>query len=493
MTSRSVIEATRPRLAILSYSNGRFDARTRRVAHSAGQAGFDVVAYARWEPGLMLEETLGGLRIVRAPIDWRLAVPGLRAVGRRRIAALRASAGDVVAAQDGQWLKAPPAPASPAGPRPLRVKLNDARRDPGGTARRLGSRVARRLRSRVARRLRRLFGVIRHPLQLLLLFPIRPIAWAVALEDVAEPADLWHGMWAGSLPALDRLRLKHGGRTVYDSRDVYLHARIFDRIHPLMRRPFLSWERRWARSADAVVTVNDAYADILTGLLGIPRPAVVRNCPDPYDPPDGPPDRFRERLGIPPDTAIVLYQGGLMTDRGIEQGMDAILHVPDAVLVVMGFGSCRAIYAARAGEATYQGRVLLVDPVAPEELLEWTASADLMLMAIQPTTLNHRYTTPQKLWEAIAAGVPVVASDLPGMAEVVREVGCGLLCDPTDPMSIAVSIRDLLGRPPEARAAARERALAAARETYNWAAQASVLLAVYDRLLASSAARQPGR
>lgn len=479
MMSRSVIEATRPRLAILSYSNGRFDARMRRVAHSAGQAGFDVVAYARWEPGLLLEETLGGLRIVRAPIDWRLAVPGLRVFGRRRVAALRASAGNEVAAAHGQQAPVPPvpsAPASRAGPRPLRVKLNEARRDPGPAVRRVGRRFARRL-----------FGVIRRPLQLLLLFPIRPIAWGVALEDVAEPADLWHGMWAGSLPALERLRRRHGGRTVYDSRDVYLHARIFDRIYPLMRRPFLSWERRWARSADAVVTVNDAYADILAGLLGIPRPAVVRNCPDPYDPPAGPPDRFRERLGIPSDTAIVLYQGGLMTERGIEQGMDAILLVPDAVLVVMGFGSCRAIYAARAGEAPYQGRVLLADPVTPEELLEWTASADLMLMAIQPTTLNHRYTTPQKLWESIAAGVPVVASDLPGMAEVVREVGCGLLCDPTDPTSIAAAIRDLLARPPEARAAARERALAAARETYNWAAQATVLLAVYERLLASSA------
>ena len=65
MTSRSVIEATRPRLAILSYSNGRFDARTRRVAQSAGAAGFDVVAYARWEPGLPLEETIDGFRVHR--------------------------------------------------------------------------------------------------------------------------------------------------------------------------------------------------------------------------------------------------------------------------------------------------------------------------------------------------------------------------------------------------------------------------------------------
>ncbi len=483
-----------PRLALLSYSNGRFDARTRRIARSAAALGYTAVTYARWEPGLPIEEEAEGLRIVRVPIVLRMAIPGFRAAGRREIARIRASAAGAAGASPGAASPAtlPPSPRARAGRdapapwtkgrKPLRVKLRDFRGDPLGYGRRVAGRIVRGPRR-----------AVRGTVGPFLLFPLRPLAWAAAIDEVAEPADIWHGMWAGSLPGLARLRARHGGRTVYDSRDVYLHARVFDRLHPLLRRPFLAWERRWARSADAVVTVNDAYADILAGLLRIPRPAVVRNCPDPYDPPDGPPDLLRERLGIPPETAIVLYQGGLMTERGIEQGMDAILHVPDAVLVVMGFGSNRALYAARAGEVPYRGRVLLLDPVTPEELLAWTASADVMLMAIQPTTLNHRFTTPQKLWEAIASGVPVVASDLPGMAEVVREVGCGLLCDPTDPTAIAAAIRGLLGRPPEARAAARERSLAAARETYNWTAQASVLLAVYDRLLATVPAGRPGR
>ena len=475
-----------PRLALLSYSNGRFDARTRRIARSAAALGYTAVAYARWEPGLPFEEEADGLRIIRVPIVLRMAIPGFRAAGRREIARIRASPG---AARRAPSRSSPRARAGRAAPppwpearKPLRIKLRDFGGDPLGYGRRLAGRAVRVLRRGV-----------RGAVGPFVLFPLRPLAWAAAVEDVAEPADIWHGMWAGSLPALARLRRRHGGRTVYDSRDVYLHARIFDRLNPLVRRPFLALERRWARSADIVVTVNDAYADILARLLRIPRPAVVRNCPDPYDPPDGPPDLFRDRLAIPPDTKIVLYQGGLMTERGIEQGMDAILHVPDAVLVVMGFGSNRALYAARAGDAQYRGRVLLLDPVTPEELPAWTASADVMLMAIQPTTLNHRFTTPQKLWEAIAAGVPVVASDLPGMAEVVREIGCGLVCDPTDPAAIAAAIRELLGRPPEARATARERSLAAARETYNWAVQARVLLAVYDRLLAVPPARRAPR
>ena len=63
--------------------------------------------------------------------------------------------------------------------------------------------------------------------------------------------------------------------------------------------------------------------------------------------------------------------------------------------------------------------MFLLPAVSPEDLLEWTASADVLVVAIQPTSLNHQFTTPQKLFEALAAGVPVVAADLPGIAEVV--------------------------------------------------------------------------
>ena len=65
-------------------------------------------------------------------------------------------------------------------------------------------------------------------------------------------------------------------------------------------------------------------------------------------------------------------------------------------------------------------------------------------MAIQPTDTNHRYTTPQKLFESMAAGVPVVASDLPGMAQIVRATGAGVVCDPTSPHAIAEAITQVM-------------------------------------------------
>ena len=286
-----------------------------------------------------------------------------------------------------------------------------------------------------------------------LLFPLRPMGWAVALDQVVEPADIWHGMWAGSLPALVRQSKRLGGRTIYDSRDVYMLSRDFARLEWPFRPILAGAERRWARRVDRVLTVNEPYADLIAKQLGVERPPVVRNCPARWTPPVPAPDRIRAATGIGPDTSIALYQGQLTTERGIEQAMDAVLQVPNVVLALLGFGNMESQYRERASQAPYAGKVLLLPAVPPGELLEWSASADVMLIPIQPTTTNHQFTTPQKLWEAMAAGVPVVAADLPGMAAVVEPEQLGVLCDPTSPGSIAEGLRRILQRGAEGRAA----------------------------------------
>jgi glycosyltransferase involved in cell wall biosynthesis len=242
-------------------------------------------------------------------------------------------------------------------------------------------------------------------------------------------------------------------------------------------------ERRWAHAVDAVIAVSEPYAAMMERDLDLADPAVVRNCPERWDPPDPRPDRIRAALGIDPDTRIVLYQGGLLVDRGIEEAMDAILDVPGAVLVLMGFGNQEARFRGMASGPMYAGKVFVLDAVPPVELLDWTASADVMVMAIQPRSENHRFMTPQKLWEALAAGVPVVAADLPGFAAVVNETGCGELCDPGSPASIAAAIRRILDGGPETIRRLGDRGLAAAHDRYNWETQFAVLDGVYARLL----------
>ena len=463
------------RVAILSQGTSQFDSRAQRIARSCAAAGDTVTIYSRYRRGLPRDELLDGYRIVRLPLSQSDAETfaegaGETALGRPVKGRKRAT---MPGANDAQ----------PRSRDPLSRTVRAAR----ATSRRTLKR-ARALVRTVAERVEE--AVDRVPsIRRFRQFPWHPMRRAAWFERQVEPHDIWHGMWAGSLPALSRVRRRHGGHTVYDARDVFLRARLRASM-PRWERRVLTWfERRWAHDADAVIQVSEPYAAMTERDLGLTGVRVVRNCPDRWDPTQPRPDRIRALLGLPVDTTIVLYQGLLMSDRGIEQVMDAIVDIPDAVLVLMGFGDqrgrgLREDYQDRAGRDPWKGKVYVIDPVAPTELLAWSASSDVMVMLYQPNSENHEFVTPQKLWEAMAAGVPVIASDLPGMAPIVSETGCGVLCDPSSPSAIAAAIRGLLDEGPAALRERGNRGLRAAHETYNWAAQFEVLDEVYRELLA---------
>ncbi len=470
MTAADASRTVPRRLAILSFSSGEFDARSFRLAASAIAAGWEVVVYSRWYPGLPGTEERDGYQLVRIDADPRQALPLVGGIVRRRRRAAVARAKVVGTRTDLEPSTTPPSVATRA------TGTSAPRRRFTGNPLTWPVRFSRRK----IREVRRMLGRWRTAL---LMFPLRPLGWARAVEEVADPADVWHGMWAGSLPALVRLQRRHGGRTVYDSRDVYMLSRSFMHLEWPVRPMLERLERRWAHQVDQVLTVNEGYADLIARQLRIPRPPVVLNASNRWTPPDPRPDLVRQAIGIPADTAVVLYQGQLMSQRGIEQAMQAILEVPGAVLVLLGYGVWQEHLARICTEPPFAGKVFVLPAVPPEALLSWTASADVMVMPIQPSSTNHEFTTPQKLWEAIAAGVPVVASDLPGMAEIVRTAGLGELCDPTRPASIAEAIRSLVDQSPDGREAMRRHVLAIGHEHYTWERQVELLLGIYETLL----------
>jgi glycosyltransferase involved in cell wall biosynthesis len=298
-----------------------------------------------------------------------------------------------------------------------------------------------------------------------------------------ESPDVIHAMGLLGLPVGIALRDRLGGALIYDARDLYVDAGNLARLPSPFRRLARALERRWARAADRVITVNDALADLLHDRLGCERPLVVLNA-SPMRPSEGPrPRRFHDALGLPAETPIVLYQGGFSPGRGIVELIDAMAEVPGAHLVLLGYGRLEeGLRRCVAGRPDLVARVSILPAVVPGELLEWVASADVVAIPIQGETLNHRLATPNKLFEALAAGVPVVASDLPGMAPIVRELDAGVLVDPTRPASIAAGIRALLDPPPDVRAATRARIRAAAAERYDWRSQLDRLLVEYARL-----------
>jgi len=446
------------RLVLVLPTTAEYDSRTYRIASAVAARGHEVTVLARLGPGLVADERHpAGYRIRRVPVSAvaGLPLPGrlVRWIERRRAGRrIRAStSGQSSAGADSAAAAADPiaetAPSTISGPRPIRL----ARRAIAGTWRMIAIGLTVRAQTRASR--------------------------------VVDPgADLYHAMAYMGIPVgLSLARRRPGARVVYDARDIYVDANNLARLPWPIRSILGRLERGWARRADRVVTVNRPYADVLTSRWGVEPPLVVMNCAYRTDPPDPPVRRFHDRLGLDPGTAVVLYQGGFSPHRGIDQLLEAIQALPGAVLVLLGYGTLAGELVRRVREPDLAGRAFVLPAVPPTELLDWVAAADVVAMPIQPSTLNHRLTTPNKLFEALAVGIPAVASDLPGMAAIAVEAG-GELCDPTDPASIAAAIRRILEEGPAQRAGRRARAIEAAHARYSWEAQVDVLLAEYGRL-----------
>ena len=451
------------RLVLVLPSSGEFDSRTYRIATSCVERGHDVTVIARSAPGAPdVERDPAGYRVVRVAVDPVDALPfsrswrRLRDRRRRRATRRDAATGDqelrAPAGLPSQTVPAPSATDAAAhGARPARGLVGRIRAT-GGAATRMAA-IALTVRAQVA-----------------------------AARAVDPGADLYHGMAYMGIPVA--LALGRRGRVpvVYDSRDIYLEARNLARLPRPARWLLQRTERGWAHRASRVITVNDAYAEVMADRLRVTLPRVVMNCSFRYRPPDPRERRFHASLGLAHERDVVLYHGGLFPERGIEQLIAAIADVPTADLVLMGYGALEADLPRLIARSPAGDRVHVMRAVPPDQLHDWVAAADIAAMPIQPSTLNHRLTTPNKLFEAMAAGVPVVASDLPGMATIVRATGCGLLCDPIDPASIAAAIRSILEAEPAERRAYGRRGSAAALKTYNWETQVAGLLEEYGRL-----------
>ena len=143
------------------------------------------------------------------------------------------------------------------------------------------------------------------------------------------------------------------------------------------------------------------------------------NCPEAWARPMPPPDLIRAATGIVARNRDRALPGQAHVRSGNRAGDGRDPRRPGRGARPPRVRRLGAEASALVASPPYLGRVFVLPAVPPADLVEWTASADVMVMAIQPTSVNHQFTTPQKLFEAIAAGVPVVASDLPGMATIV--------------------------------------------------------------------------
>jgi glycosyltransferase involved in cell wall biosynthesis len=320
--------------------------------------------------------------------------------------------------------------------------------------------------------------------------------WGREAAHMAPDADVYHGHDLTALGGAILAGEAHGKPVVYDSHEIFLESGT--NVHrPRPIRAVFRWvEGRWMRRSAALVTVNWSLEAELGRRYRPKRIVVLHNTPSRWFPPAVPERRIRRALGLGPAVPIALYHGGFSAHRGLEELAEAILEpgLERVHAVFMGYGGKRDWLLEQAQDPRYRGRLHVLPAVPPDVLLSWVVDADVGVMAIQASTLNHRMSTPNKLFECLAAGVPVVASDFPEMRRIVCEDPDGPLgevCDPSDVAAVASAIRRVTDLPVEAAADLRRRCLRAAHERWNWETESERLLALYEDLVPEPPAVAP--
>lgn len=239
-------------------------------------------------------------------------------------------------------------------------------------------------------------------------------------------------------PSFVAARLR-GKRLVYDSHEFFTEVPELA-TRPAVRRIWLAIEHWIFPRLDHVITVNDSIADAYAARYGR-RPAVVRNIPMPRE--QGPlPSRIE--LGLPEDRFILILQGsGINVQRGAEEAVEAMRYLPDCLLLLIGGGDAWPVLERMVRDLDLGARVRMLPRMSYAGMMQYTRHADLGLSLDKDTNLNYRFSLPNKLFDYLRASIPVLVSDLPEVASLVRTYDAGVVIGKVVPEAIVCAVREL--------------------------------------------------
>ncbi len=291
---------------------------------------------------------------------------------------------------------------------------------------------------------------------------------------------VYHASDLYNFPAMAQAAKKYSGKLVYDARERYPY------VAASANRPWVRWfwefmEGRWIKNADVVFTVSERIASHIAASYNIELPEVLFNVPAKRERVVS--NLLREELDVAEDQILILHQGKMQKDRGCLLLARAMQHVEGATLVFLGDGPLKQAIQAEITTLGISDRVRFRDTVSPADLHAYTCSADIGVTLLEDTCLNHRYALPNKLFEYLMAGVPVLASDLPEMGRLVEKYDVGRIVYPSDPVEVAKVLQEMVDAPAD-----RKRwsdTTSAVLETFNWENASQVFRRNYKNLIST--------
>lgn len=298
----------------------------------------------------------------------------------------------------------------------------------------------------------------------------------------SNPADIYVAHDLPMLPVANKAADIHGGIVVYDSHELFCETNLSWYEKSLWR----DVETRHIGRAKQVITVNRSIADELKHRYSLAQVDVIMNAealPSEIEPID-----IRSKYGIRTSSCVALFQGGLTAGRNLHTMIRAFgrLDDLDVTLVVLGDGPLKnsLVRLASKLKLVERKKVVFIDAVPQKELLAYTASADFGLIPYTATCLNNYYCTPNKLFEFVVAGLPIVATDLPEISKLVVDNKIGVVGKTEDAASFSKLIRSALDNNTFSEA---RKEVYKFRRILNWEQESFKLESIYARIISSKA------
>jgi glycosyltransferase involved in cell wall biosynthesis len=264
-------------------------------------------------------------------------------------------------------------------------------------------------------------------------------------------------------------------KLVYDSHE------YFTGVPEIINRPFVkaSWERieKWIfPKLQVIYTVNESIARLYKDQYG-KEIKVIRNVSNKLEQSA---KITREDLGLPLDKKIIILQGaGINIDRGAEEAVQAMQYVDHAIFLIIGSGDVIEILKEMVTELHLDEKVSFLGKLPFKQMIQYTQVADLGLTLDKDTNINYRYSLPNKVFDYIQAGIPVLASNLVEVANVVKSYQVGDIVESHDPLAIAKKMTEMLD---DSRKAEWKENLKIAAEELCWEKESLKLKEIYRDL-----------
>ena len=253
---------------------------------------------------------------------------------------------------------------------------------------------------------------------------------------------------------------------------------------PEWRRVVIEFEAAHARHPDHSFTVSPALAEALAADYGLdPEPTVLLNAPCAGGLDLRSRSTLRRALRVASDAPLLVYAGGLTPHRGIDTLVAALARLPDVHLALIAQGRTPYVLSLidQARALGCASRLHFHPYVAPDRVSDFLSDATI---GVHPLAHygNAEIALPNKLFDYLHAGLPMVVSDCRTMADFVRRNGIGGVFSAGDPNSLVQAVREVLADLPRLRARVADSEL---RSRYCWEREETTLLDVYRRHLSS--------